>query len=92
MAVYAVTYDLLTPGQDYTSLHERLKEYGNYSKRFDSFWLIDTNSTAAEIRDALKVHVDTNDRLLVIEVKSHWASWNIPQGMVDWLKNDSRTF
>jgi hypothetical protein len=91
MTVYAVTYDLQAPGQDYSDLHKKLRTYA-YSKNFDSFWLIDTSKTAAEIRDELKVLVDSNDKLLVIEVKNHWASFNIPQGMVDWLKSNNRTF
>ena len=91
MSVYAVTYDLMSPGQDYTKLHEKLKSYA-YSKNFDSFWLIDTQKSASDIRDELKVLVDSNDKLFIIEVKKHWASFNIPQGMVDWLKSENRTF
>lgn len=92
MAVYAVTYDLITPGQDYEKLHEQLRSYRSYSKRFDSFWLIDADKTAAEIRDDLIKVVDENDTLFVIEVKKHWAGRKLAEGMVNWLKNDNRTF
>ncbi|MED2985472.1 hypothetical protein P4311_29595 [Bacillus thuringiensis] len=92
MAVYAITYDLISPGQDYSDLHEKIESYGKYSKRFDSFWLIDSDDTAGEIRDNLKTVLDKNDRLLIIEVKNHWASRNLADGMVNWLKNDNRTF
>lgn len=91
MSVYVVTYDLMSPGQDYSDLHEKLRSFA-YSKNFDSFWLIDTSLSAAQIRDELKSLTDSNDKLFIIEVKKHWASSNIPQGMVDWLKSEKRTF
>lgn len=92
MAVYAVTYDLLSPGQDYSELHETLKSLGAYSKRFESFWLIDSSFSAPEIRDKIKLVVDANDKVLVIEVKKHWAGINTADGMINWLKSKKRTF
>lgn len=91
MTVYAVTYDLMSPGQDYTKLHEKLKTFA-FSKNFDSFWLIDTDKKASVIRDELKQLLDKNDKLFVIEVKEHWATLNIPEGMVNWLRSENRTF
>lgn len=92
MTVYAVTYDLHNPGQDYQKLHDQLKSYRNYSKRFDSFWLIDATQSAAEIRDDLIKVVDENDKIFVIEVKRHWAGRKLADGMVNWLKNENRSF
>lgn len=92
MSVYAITYDLHKPNQDYETLHDTIKSLGVYSKRFDSFWILDTSLSAAEIRDKIKKVIDSNDVLLVIEVRKHWASFNLPQGAVDWLKSDNRTF
>lgn len=91
MSVYAVTYDLKAPGQDYKELHAKLKSY-TYSKNLESFWLIDSQKSAADIRDELMELVDSNDILFVIEVKKHWASLKTPKNMVDWLKSDNRTF
>lgn len=92
MAVYAVTYDLHKPGQDYEKLHEQLRSYRNYSKRFESFWLIDASQSASEIRDDLKKVVDENDTVFVVEVKKHWAGLNLADGMVNWLRHDNRSF
>lgn len=92
LSIYAVTYDLHSPGQDYDKLHEQLKSYSSYSKRFDSFWLIDSTKSASEIRDELIKVVDKNDKLFVIEVKKHWAGRKLADGMVNWLKHDDRTF
>lgn len=92
MSVYAITYDLHAPQQDYDKLHDSIKSLGAYSKRFDSFWLVDSSLEASEIRDKIKLVVDSNDKILVIEVKKHWASWNLPEGGAEWLKSESRTF
>ncbi|MGH1746368.1 MULTISPECIES: hypothetical protein [Enterococcus] len=92
MALYAITYDLHKPIQDYETLHDTIKSLGAYSKRFDSFWLIDTSFSASEIRDKINNVIDSNDVALVIEVRKHWASHNLPKEAVDWLKSDKRTF
>ncbi|EHB5065580.1 TPA: hypothetical protein I0F65_RS10145 [Enterococcus faecalis] len=92
MSVYAITYDLKKPNQDYDALNEKIKSLGAYSKRFDSFWLVDSSLSASEIRDKLKREIDSNDSLLVIETKNHWASFNLAEGACKWLKSESRTF
>lgn len=92
MSVYAITYDLHAPQQDYDKLHDSIKSLGAYSKSFDSFWLVDSSLKASEIRDKIKSVVDSDDILLVIEVKKHWASFNLPNGAVEWLKSEKRSF
>lgn len=92
MAVYALTYDLHKPDQDYEDLIQAIKSLGGYSHRFDSFWLVETSSTATEIRDNLQKYLDSNDSLFVIKTIKHWSSWNLAEGGVDWLKSDDREF
>ena len=92
MSVYAITYDLHSPGQKYDDVADKIKSYGKYSKRFDSFWLLDSKHSAADIRDGLMTVMDANDILLVIEVKKHWAGKKLADGMVNWLKHSNRTF
>lgn len=87
MAVYCVTYDLKAPGKDYSSLHDHLKKYA-YCKRLESFWLIDTQKTASQIRDDLKNVVDSNDVVFVARLQGNWASWNY--GCGDWLNDKNR--
>ncbi|AXG89535.1 hypothetical protein ACPTG9_05870 [Enterococcus faecalis] len=92
MSVYAITYDLKKPNQDYDALNGKIKSLGAYSKRFDSFWLVDSSLSASEIRDNLKTEIDSNDSLFVIQTKEHWASLNLAKGATEWLKSESRTF
>jgi hypothetical protein len=71
---YLVSYDLLTPGRDYTRLYEELKRLGA-ARVLLSQWVLVTVNTAAELRDHFKQFIDTNDRLLVNDFKD-WASYN----------------
>lgn len=87
MAIYCITYDLRSPGRNYTPVHEYLKQF-NYCKGLESFWLVDTQKTASEIRDALKSRVDANDVIFVGKLQGNWASWNF--GCGEWLNNAGR--
>lgn len=74
MKLFFVTYDLLKPGKNYDQLYAALERLG--AKRvLLSVWALRGNHTAAGLRDSLKQHMDSNDRLLVIE-SADWAAWN----------------
>ena len=72
MPLFFVAYDLDKPGQDYQDLWDELESLG--AKRVqDSVWALRNNGSATSLRDTLKQHMDTNDRLLVIE-EADWSS------------------
>ncbi|WP_437804547.1 SinR family protein [Sorangium sp. So ce693] len=86
MAIYLISYDLNTPGQDYKHLHAAIRELGAWTHPLDSVWIVDCDHTAAEIRDTLKYHIDSNDTLIVVRLQGAWASWNMSTNTVTWLK------
>jgi hypothetical protein len=90
MRTYLIGYDLNRPrgADDYPDLFKAIKALANghgYWHHLDSTWIIKTNSTAAQIRDALKPHVDSGDELLVVRLTGEgaWAGFN--QAGSDWL-------
>lgn len=84
MAIYTISYDLIAPGKDYTSLFEAIKRIANgYYRPLKSLWLIGHPGSASTIRDALTPHIDRNDKLLVMKASPDWASYGID---ADWLK------
>lgn len=87
MATYMVGYDLNKTGQDYESLKEAIKSYGNWWHHLDSTWLIVTSSSAEEIRNHLRRYIDSNDELLVAKLTGEgaWAGFNTSGST--WLKN-----
>lgn len=80
-----VGYDLNDPGQDYSDLHEAIKDLGAWWHHLDSTWLVDTSKSTSEVRDELKQEMDSNDTLLVAKLSGGWSSWNVNESGTDWL-------
>jgi CRISPR-associated endonuclease Cas2 len=74
MALYLVSYDLDKPGQDYSDLIKRLREFGA-TRILYSEWFLAHTATAEQLRDDLLRFMDDNDRILVAELKNS-AAWN----------------
>lgn len=90
MAVYIATYDLNSPGQDYSSLIGRIQQY-THCKALKSAFFIDSSSSASAIRDDLMRYIDKNDTLFVMELQKHWACNRSTTATV-WLKDEARTW
>lgn len=74
MALYWVSYDLDKPGQDYTDLINRLRQW-KATRILKSDWLLPhNNTTPAAIRDDLAKYLDDNDRMMVAELHNN-AAW-----------------
>lgn len=88
MAIYIVSYDLRAPGRNYESLYKTLKSTGSFAHPLESFWLVEVEMTAGPLRDALKVHMDKNDGLAVIEFTppADWALAGINKPSSDWIQ------
>lgn len=66
--IYAITYDLNKPGQDYPGLYVEIKKLGSWWHDLDSFWLVDTALDVEAIAQAIRAKIDQSDSLLVIGV------------------------
>jgi hypothetical protein len=64
MKSYVVSYDLIKR-KNYPELLDALKQF-NYWHCLDSFWIIKSDSTAEQIYNYLRPHIDGDDRLIVI--------------------------
>ena len=73
--IYILTYDLITPGQDYSSLYTTLQAF-NAVRVQDSAWAFRRyNTSAGGLLGYFRQYVDINDRLLVVSV-GEWSSIN----------------
>lgn len=90
MNKYLISYDLGLPEtrEDYKKLITKIKGYKTWAKPLKSVWFILSTQKASEIRDELRVFLDYNDSLLVIEVKSHWATSRINEKVTEWMKKN----
>src|SRR5665213_1103208 len=75
MKPYLIRYDLDKPGQNYSGLITKLQGAGAI-RVLKSQWALKTSLVPTQIRDALRPLIDSNDRLLIIEI-ADWASFNI---------------
>ena len=71
------------------ALRERLKAYGGYCPINDTCWAVMSDKKAAEVRDDLKVALETGDKIFVIRSGTE-AAWKnaISQKHTDWLKKN----
>ena len=89
MAVHWVNYDLRKQGQDYTKLIDYLKSSGTWAKPLDSSFFVSTTLTAAQLRDGIMEHIDSNDAVVVVDVTSDdWAAFGISEKVTDWMKDE----
>jgi hypothetical protein len=87
MSVYIISYDLLTPGQDYKKLFNALETYPAYWHILESTWIIKSSQSSRDICDDLAKHIDTNDRLVVLKLSSEGAWIGLSDKGTEWLKN-----
>jgi len=75
--VYMVTYDLNSEGQKYDEVIEAIKNAsaGAWCSFWKSSYLIKSNLTPQQVNDRIMPHLDSNDRLIIIEVKNNYFGW-----------------
>jgi hypothetical protein len=89
MNTYLVSYDLRSPGKDYSTLHEHLKSYGTWAKPLESVWLIKSTGGAERIRNDVQVYIDNNDKIFVVDVTEREAAWaQLEEKVSEWISND----
>lgn len=84
MAVYLITYDLNSPGQDYESLFEEIKSIGPWAKYMRSVWFVESSLGSTAIRDRLVKVIDDGDTLFVCRVTED-SAWYLDTKFNDWI-------
>jgi hypothetical protein len=73
--LYVVSYDLKKPGKDYIGLWEQLQHSPNWWHYLESTWLIVTSESPSQVYNRLAAHLDSGDRILIIEAGNHIYGW-----------------
>jgi hypothetical protein len=85
--VLLVTYDLKTPGRNYTPFYEALKQQGAWWHYIASTWLVVTSKTPEEAYQALGPHLSIQDSILIVPItRPYWGF--LPQAAWDWLEQN----
>lgn len=75
MNKFLITYDLRSPGKDYSKLINYIKSF-NCVKVTESCWIIKSDGTSSKVRDNLRLYIDVNDRLFVANLVSDCSWYN----------------
>jgi hypothetical protein len=70
-----ISYDLNSPGQDYSTVIAKIKSLGSWAKVQKSHWYVSSNLTARQACDKVWSVMDNNDTLIVIDASNEDAAW-----------------
>ena len=72
-----ITYDLNSKGQNYEDVIQSIKDAstGAWCSYWKSSYLIKSNLTVQQVSDKITPHLDSDDRLIVIETKANYQGW-----------------
>ncbi|HHQ4516963.1 hypothetical protein ACK369_09520 [Aeromonas veronii] len=84
-----ISYDLKSPGRNYSRLIDGIKTIGDWAHIQDSLWHVKTNLDATQIRDTLLPLMDSNDSIIVIDASHNGVSWwNISKEVANHFQNN----
>lgn len=76
MKTYMIVYDLNTKGQNYARLISKIEQvFPCWWHHLESTWIVKSDMTTSQIGNMLKPLVDSNDELLIVELKNN-AVWS----------------
>ena len=84
--IYCISYDLNSPGQDYPSLYDTIKTFGDWIHPVDSTWFVNSSLSAKEIRDSLRTVTDDTDAVIITTASAPGAWFGLSDGATIWLK------
>ena len=87
MTKHLITYDLGSPGRDYSGLYSAIKTYGDYKQICESGWAIKSTVSNKQIRNHLANYIDRNDKLFISTIPDDWAAQYLPIDVVSWLNS-----
>ncbi len=89
--IFLISYDLGIPEThaSYRALVSRIKsQYPSWARPVKSVWIIKSENNAEEIRNQIKTVLDSNDKLIVVEMSGDWGTYNISKEVTDWMKGN----
>jgi hypothetical protein len=87
--MYFIALTLQGKTSEYEPLYNALKALGPWSNRLPSTWLVESRLSARRIRDLLKPHLKSADRLFVGQFSRNWAGTGMGAGFPDWMTRRS---
>ena len=74
-----IAYDLLSPGQNYNAVREKIESLGKYHQFQLSLYYVSTQHSPQEAFAIVSPALDVNDKLIVIDARAGVVStWDNP--------------
>lgn len=86
METYLISYDL-SDTEKYNELYEKIKSYGRWAHITESFFAVESEKSAKEIRDELLDIIGDDSSLMVVR-SAHEAAWHNVLCSNEWLKKN----
>jgi hypothetical protein BACCOPRO_00146 len=90
MDLYIISYDLKTPGRDYTSLYNAIKDLGEWQHPLESTWVVSTNYDENQIYNILKQTLDDNDLLMIFQIVPEARQGWLAKSFWEWMGTKSK--
>ncbi len=84
--MHVIALSLKGGDSQYESLFETMKALGPWSNRLGHTWLVQCRLNPRQVRDLLKPHLLSGDRVFVGTLTSNWAATGTSAGFADWLR------
>lgn len=85
MKTYIINYDLRQQ-RNYQVFYDAIQTHTRWAHVLVSTWAIESNKTAAQIRDELSQHIGHDDGLIVASASGEVAWVGLKSSVSDWLK------
>ncbi|WP_306014333.1 MULTISPECIES: hypothetical protein [unclassified Allomuricauda] len=85
MGYFLISYDLGAAIEDYGPFIEEIQKIGNAWQCMESLWVVKSNETSGLLKEQLTQHLNEDDKLLVVGIKRHGASYNLSKECSDLL-------
>lgn len=86
MSVLLITYDLMTPGTNYTDLLEKIKTFP-WARLSESSYAIKTDKQPQLVYSILKPYIDQNDNIYIVNLRKPYSGYG-PNDVNKWLENN----
>lgn len=84
MFAYLISYDLHAPAKNREIVEEEIKLFGSWCKYLTNTFLVKTSNNIDVVNNRIIQHLDSNDRLMIIEVKKPIGG-RLDSDQWDWI-------
>lgn len=83
---YLITYDLMSPGQNYEKVQEAITSFGTWAKIQQSVWVVSTTYSGDDVYKKVRAAIDKNDKLAVFELTGNAWWTGLSNEVAEWIK------